>query len=569
MLRVSSEFEADLSAPRRRLWVAVLVCVVLGGAGVVWLALRNGSAERHRDASHRPAPPPAGAFASGGVPDSTNPVIRNALAEVLPSWIIALDRLSTASRARDPDAYDAAEAEMNAARAQLGGPELRAALGARAVELLEQVLTRAHAAAAAASDPEIERATDHLLDAVGSFNDALAAGGHGFFIDGDVIMGDNNRRIVLIYSFTVAHVRLYRSDGRTIRALQLRRLDHLNWSHRLLGFTSPHLREALVLLDQVDELLVSYVLPALAPDATVELLDRDSVDPEASWQREVSARAGEVIRAEYATAGGVEAEASARLGRLLDARRRLLDAWTDALDRRGISLRTPRTLRIRDLEQLTRSLDGVVSDAQLAELAAIEADLDDPAHDAVFAAALDVLVATVERHEVQHRIDAALPSPRPIPAELEGYVGPAKDRHGKPRKLVELARDELSAYSSAMARDARTTGVHLTLISRFLFDRDRWGSAESYAALVIFDGLARELGVEVDGPLVEHGAVARERIARIYLAATAAPPEQVRAAARRLWERLFAAPLSPMEIVHNERDEAMGDGAGDRAGGMQ
>jgi hypothetical protein len=549
---VRSELEANLATSRRWLWIAALVGLVVGGGAITWNALRDRGPALRKDASRRPAPPPRGAFATGGKPRAADPALEHALQETLADWVIALDQLTAAARDSDPAGFDRAQAAIKAAREALRSPEVANALGRDGALRLDDVLDRAHDAAAAATEQDARRESERFLDAIGAFNDALAASGHGFFLDGDVIVGRNSRRIVLMYSFRVVHVSLFDAGPRRIRALQLRRLDHLNWSHSLLGFTSPHLREALVLLDQVDELLVNYVLPALAPDADVELFDDDSADPNAAWQQRVRRRAGEVIRAEYS--GEQEQAPIARLGELLHARRGLFGSWARMLEPRGIALREPRTLRIEDFDAFRQSMADVVPDDDLDALDDIERELHAAANDRVFASVRNVIIASVERHEVQHRIDAALPEARRVPGELEEYTGPLLDRRGKPRATVSLARDELSAYLAELARDPLTTRVNLTLISRFLFDRERWGSAECYAALVIFEGLAAQAGIELDGELVENGEIDRERVADIYLALSAQRVQDLRNFARTLWERLFDAPLPDIDIVHNDRD---------------
>src|SRR4029079_9462073 len=92
---------------------------------------------------------------------------------------------------------------------------------------------------------------DAMLAAAGALDDALAAAGLGYFVDGDVITDRDGRRMVIVYSFTVERVTLFSAGpldhANVVRALHVRRLDTLNWSHTLLGFTRPHLRHAVIL----------------------------------------------------------------------------------------------------------------------------------------------------------------------------------------------------------------------------------------------------------------------------------------------------------------------------------
>lgn len=494
--------------------------------------------------ARRVALPATGVFARGGVPDGADPALATALGERLPDFAIALDRWSRAVHAADQREVVAAAAAIDEAQTALLTPELVTALGEPAADKLAELLGRARDAAVV-SDADADARATRYLTAIGAFNDALALAGHPFYLDGDVMEeggGDRGRRIVIVYAFALAHVSLYRAGDRPVRALQLRRLDRLNWRHTLLGFTSPHHRDAIVLLDQVDQLLVSYVLPALAPNAEVELFDDASADPEAAWQRDVRARAGELIRTEYAGTR-IDGPVAARLGVLLGQRRALFERWQRALEPRGVALIEPRALRLPELDRYAQLLQGVATPDELAELVAIEGELSGERTERVFAAVRDVIIASVERHEVQHRLDGER-NDRPIPQPLHRYVGDDPTAVG-----AGLARDELSAYLAELARDELTPRVGLTLVVRFLFDRDRWATPECYAALAIVDGLATELGIVLPGDLVADGEVKREVVAHAYLAITARHPAELRAAARALWERVFRAPLPEISLI--------------------
>src|SRR5262249_5039500 len=199
-----------------------------------------------------------------------------------------------------------------------------------------------------------------------------------YFLDGDVITDlRTGHHLVIVYSFTVESVTLFSSGGIAVRALDLRRLDHLNWTHALLGFTRPHLREALVLLDQVDEQLVTYVLPGLGEGAGIELFDEDEEGAEKApaSRAAVEARAGELVRAEYGSTPGLSATRAEKLGRLLSRRRALVEGWEKALAARRIVLQMPGKLLL-DSEYLA-SLEGMVPRGELSELGAIDDEVGD------------------------------------------------------------------------------------------------------------------------------------------------------------------------------------------------
>jgi hypothetical protein len=516
------------------LFVAALLAA-LSGAGIT--AYRFVVPPRF-DASDRPAPPPRGAFAGGGKPAVMSPAVSRALGEDLPDYLIALDQWSRARRenALAPRLAPLA-ASVDIARAKLLAPPVRAALGEGAAARFEELLTATREVGSSAAP---RPANDPMLLATGAFDDELAAAGLGYFVDGDVITDlRTGHRLVIIYAFTVESVSLFTSNGATVRALDLRRLDHLNWSQALLGFTRPHLREALVLLDQVDEQLCTYVLPGLGKAARIALFDPadESVSP--ATRDAVEIRAGELTRSEYSGAPGLDPGRAERLGALLTRRRELFEGFEKRVSARGLVLVTPSKLRLdKDYEA---ALAGAVPRGELDDLHALDEEVGEKPFLETYARLRDVLVDSVERHEAQHRLDYARPDPLPMPKPLEALVGPAGE--GESRRFPFQTRAELSAYLAELSRDERTTRVNLTMIARFLFSKQMQGMAECYSAVVIFEGLAEELGIPRTGKLVSGGNISRERAAEIYLALTALPKEALRAGAGRLWAKLFEGPL--------------------------
>jgi hypothetical protein len=372
--------------------------------------------------------------------------------------------------------------------------------------------------------------------ATAALDDEIAATGAGYFVDGDAIHDSaSGRRLSVVYAFAVERVSLFTAGDTTVPALHVRRIDHLNWTHTLLGFTRPHLRSAVVLLDQLDEHVLTLIAPGLARGASVRLFDADADVPE---RAAVEARAGELARAEYGALPGVDAVAAAKLGELLGRRRGLLEALEKRATERGMALVVPPLLRLP--EGFSRSLAGLAGKAELAELGTIDEALGGDEDLRAFAALREALGASVERHEVQHRLDAR--APRVMPKELSERVGPL-EKDGKERGHAAAARAELSAYLAELARDERTGVFGVGMVARFLFDKHLHGTAESNAAVVILEGLASELALPPEAPLVVSHTVDRRVASKLYLALTAVPAERLRGAAKRLWERLFAAPL--------------------------
>lgn len=562
---ITASFEAARArrpprAPSRVWWATALLSLLLAlsvTAGGVALYRAFGPI-RMRDASDRAAPPPRGAFATGGRLSPGNPAVTRAFAEELPDYLVRLDRMAKARESSAPAAELAkAEAALDEARRRVLDPEVQRGLGAGAAARLEQLLTAAREASLGLPGQPAAASSERLMEATGVFDDELAAAGLGYFVDGDVITDTRNgQRLVILYSFTVESVSLFTSAGVPVRALDLRRLDHLNWSHTLLGFTRPHLREALVLLDQVDEQLVTYILPGLGAGAGIELFDEDeegeagaqrASSPAAPARAAVEKRAGELVRSDYGATPDLDTGMAEKMGRLLSRRQALVLGWQKVLAARRIVLQAPTRLRLDG--DYVSSLDGMVPRAELAELVAIDDELGDAAFLNAYARLRDVLVDSVERHEVQHRLDYGRASGLPMPRVLETYVGPAPPHGGEAFRFPAQARAELSAYLAELSRDERTTRVNLTMIARYLFRERSQGIAECYAALVIFEGLAAELSLPAETPFVRAGQIKRDAVADLYLALTALPPGDLRAAAGRLWEKLFASKLPEIHLV--------------------
>jgi hypothetical protein len=504
-------------------------------------------------ASERPAPPVRGAFAEGGVPAKSpgDDALARALGTDAPDFLVALDHRADARRAGTPGPLAQAETAMREARARALSTEVREALGPGAAAALDALLSAAEVASVGGAGGTTATETS-LAAAAATLDDELAAQGLGYFIDADVITDtDTGHRLVLVYAFRVARVSVFSAGRATVRALALRRLDKLNWSHTLLGFTRPTLRYAAVLLDQLDDQILTMIAPGLAPGASVPLFEPDSPP---AVRSAVEARAGELVRAEYGALPGLDTAAAVKLGKLLDRRRALFARWEKIAAAQGMTLVVPAKLPLPD--GFRESVKGLVPAEDLTELAAITGALEDRTRADAFEALRDALTSSVERHEVQHRLDALGPQPPPMPPALEARVGPLVD-HGKERRGAATARAELSAYLAELARDARTPRVGLTLIARFLFDRRMHGAPECYAALTILEGLAAELGVRVEAPLLSRGAIDQHAVAAVWTGLVALPPERLREAARKLWESLFATPLPDLH-----RTAPVGDSPG-------
>src|SRR6185369_15926270 len=104
---------------------------------------------------------------------------------------------------------------------------------------------------------------------------------------------------------------------------------------------------------------------------------------------------------------GLDATAAAELGEALARRRALFDRLDARASARGAIVRRPARLRVDP--GFREGLHAIATGAEIEDLAAIDEDLGKPAREAVYGVVRAALVASVERHEVQHRLDLSGP----------------------------------------------------------------------------------------------------------------------------------------------------------------
>jgi hypothetical protein len=531
-------------------WIAAATMLALAAAaiaGVLWHR-RSGEPTEHgsrqipadggasRDGTTAPpGPAPTGAYASGGRPRPGSDAVREGLRIRLPRWVVALDRWS-AARHGEGDRTETTAA-LDSATGALLTPALERAIGEGAMTRLRELLHQCRRALESS-----KAAPDHLGDSIERatvrVNGELAARDLGYVLDSDLRQLEDGRLQVLLFSFTVERVTVFRSGTRRINAFRVRRLDKLNWSYNLLGFASPLRKEALVILDQVDDRLLDRLLPLLATDPP-PFYELDPEDLRKPWHRRLHQRVVAVTRAAYGHLPGIPAADLTRLGSLLARRKGMFAGWIDKF-----AVAVPATLQLR--WNWREELAGHITGAEMAALGRVEQALAQPAMERAFAAARDRLASTIERHEVQHRLDHLRSSELPLPPALRDFVGAAPEGEGHPDGGANLARAELSAYLAELSRDPLSAAVGLAIITQFAVDLDYLGSPESYAAIVLLEGLAQQMGVTKVGALVHDRKIDRARVTQVFIALTDAPRAELRAAAARLWERFFGGPLPPL-----------------------
>lgn len=528
--RVESAYGA-VPAPRRaRVPVATLAAaaIVAGvvGATLWYVDTRPGPPSRLYT---RPAPPPAaGAFRDGGVP-LTDPELVNLFRDDFTELVVATDaaRRGTTDAARVRLLRALRDAPAIVRRPTLV-PAWRALLDA--LDGWVRVPAEGRALRAAAKD---------LRARARAFSDQLAALGLGYYLEADAWWTAELAHVA-IFVYRVEEVAFVVAGAKPERVLNLRRIDHLNLTRSLLGMQSDELGDPVVLLDPIDTHVATEVLPVLAPDAPFPLGDDFY---QRSDGRELALAIGTRVRGELAAALGRDAEAATAIAALLAERARLVDDWRAILERRG--LRLARTDSLFLPAGLLDQLDEVPK-RQRARAAAIDDELAGLEAPRLASRCHQLVVATVRRHEAQHGLDDGRATPLRYPAALAEHVGAREDGDGQPRPFAERANFELSAYTSQIANDPRTPQLALWGLEMHAFTKPSWGSAESYVAVTLLEGLARQLGDDLRGRSIHDGEIDRLRLARLGTVVLAVSDDRLRAAARALWAELYGEPLVPI-----------------------
>ena len=469
--------------------------------------------------------PAAGAFKDGGVPLS-DAAIEKLFIEELTALVIEADR-DRQSGGLDKDRKAHSIALIGSPAIATHGPALVKAWA----EMLAMLDRWVNVPASSREFRDIAREFRHKVRAV---SDQLAAVGIGYYLEGDVLTRSTGAANALIYTYRVEEVVFVNAGARPRRVLSLRRLDRLNMTHALLGMQSNELGDPVLLLDQIDEHVASHVLPVLARDAPYDLSDE-------TYQRHGGAAiakiAGDAIRRELAVAFGPDAERAHDIAALLAERALLIEDWRAIMDRKG--WRLARTDNLFLPETMIESLDGDVPSYQRKRAAEIEEQLAVLEAPRIASRCHQLVAATIRHHEAQHGLDEERDEPLRYPAVLEEHLGDPDDEDGEPRRRVESARAELSAYVSQLANDRVTPQLSLWNVVRFAFNDRQWGTSESYAGILIVEGLARQLKLPSPGPVIHDREIDRERMTALLEPMSKLEGEALRTAARGLWRELY------------------------------
>lgn len=494
--------------PRSRLWVGVVLLVVLAAGGAAFARFYL-----HREIT--PLDSPAGLALGRSVPAFLEEAHERVHAGGSPDD----------QKARIPTVLD---------------KPAREALGDDVTERLTALLrtTVDIDAAGIATDDLVNRfEKDGIL-----LEKALEARGLPYFVDPALVRFRRTTNPVL-YAYYVERENLLSGPDKRFRSLFVRRLDDLRFRPTAVGYTSPSSTAALILLDDVERQLIDFILPAVAAKDDTLLVDLDSVDPDSGWQRDLRARAAAIVKGAFAGVPGVAPAQIEELGALFFQRRRLVRGWMKTLDKQRYKLQIP--VRFIPEADYANELVGRIPLTELREWRTIHERLMEPPVTAAFDALADQQARAVEQHEAQHQLDFdrdKILVPKPV-AEIFGW---SRADDALDDKLALYVASEVSAYLAELSRCPGTAAVVLMTLAEHAFDRDAWGGAYSIAALVVLEGLGKDLGAP-PARLVTSGDIDRALLTKLFVAITDHPDQEIRASAKRTWESWFEGQLPDLK----------------------
>ena len=481
----------------------------------------------------------AAAYAEGGIPLRKSDACDFIFSKALPNYIVSLSRWNRAG------ASAALEAEIL-------GPARAAVLNENNMKLLEPVVYEAISKLLDLAKEVVVAPESDLLPAYAamekqmqSTNAKLAETGLGYYVDGRASWS-NGRVSVLLHTFFVELVRIYVTDsGHRERVLRLRRADSLNWDNRAIGFTREGAEEAVVVLGKVEKHLVSVVLPSLDPDFIVELLtgnktrSRQVID----LIQQVEKQATSAVRSEF-IALAKKSNRAEELGRLIARRHQIFYGWEKELAKSGMKLSLPMTYRVNMGRYAT--LESLVPSEEFTEFVQIDEQMGDPGFEFAFLPIYEQVISSIERHEIQHRLDYAARPRLPLPHGLERFVNLYRE-DGSETSKAQRIKFELSAMLAELARGETVLHTNITLYSRNLLSRSERGSPYYYGLIIIFDGLAQLLD-EQTKPIRRGEYFTVDVLKRTEMFLTVEKKELIKAA-HNLWRNLFGGGLPGMVVV--------------------
>ncbi len=385
-----------------------------------------------------------------------------------------------------------------------------------------------------------EAESDAVERAMLALNEALRVARIPYYVDTD-LLGYTGRNRAFVSSYQVLHTRSLTSGQERVRALDLLRADHVNHTQRALGYTRATNREALVLVEKIEEFLLRSLLPSVHGAEQSVFVRGIEHERDTTWIADFERQIHEDLL-EEARLAATERDVL-DLARAVVTRKQTLDTLNSLLSHANISLRMP-TGYLFDTGFLAR-FRRQVPERAIQEVEDAQSLLESDSVLAAYHTLEESELHSVALHEAQHRLDYNADRFVRVPDALAEWTGRTQFEDAVNQR-AERSNAELSAYLSQIAREPQRAQTNLAFLLMWLMDSHGWGHVECYAALVITEQLARTFSIEHD-PLVVARRIQRKPIADIYAALRQHSGEEVAAHARQLWQELYGEPLPPLD----------------------
>ena len=110
---------------------------------------------------------------------------------------------------------------------------------------------------------------------------------------------------------------------------------------------------------------------------------------------------------------------------------------------------------------------------------------------------------------------------------------------------LDSARNEVSGWLAGIATEEAIPHYMFWLLVDHAMDANP-DNPVLYSALVVVEGIARELGIESREPLIRDDEVVAERVNALAAQIATHEGEEIRGAAAALWSQQFGKPFQPI-----------------------
>ncbi len=512
---------------RWTLTFGLILVLVAGGVAGALVLLLNREATPSLEGKRRVPPPPAGAYARGGVPRHHSVPLDTLFKEELVNAHIAATRLGRYQRRGvPPQALRRLEAKLRSQRKAALAPRYLRALGEHAAKRLADLLETVKVAALAKSADAHDHTARAFQRAVSLLNRELAAGDFGYHVIGDVLVSGATR-LLLLATYRVERVVLRTVNGRRVSVLHLDRLDQTNWTPNRLGAARPDEWAPFVEMSTVRRDLLTFVLPELVTEGGLIYKGKRL--------------SNEMVRKDYRAVMGNQVDDLVAFGAQLQKRRRVLRRIQHH-PRTKIQFLFPDTMK-RDHELLLLFKQNFNAPATLInEYEAVLGAIDVPAYRGLVDRLAALHAGPVEHFVLQLQFDRQQGVPA-MPPRVGAYLKGLLHSTAINQRVAAVARDQLSGQLAELAGSAPITRTVLTKLSGNIFDSSAWDTPRCFATMILFKELSAELGVDQGAVLAPLKQPDREAASHVYAALIAKPPRVLRDGARKVWTRLFGRPM--------------------------